>query len=360
MNLDNHHKEAERHWGMAWTMTGGVKPAGDVWIAGVKAARTGSTTDAVGTKIQADGVTRVQAEAADERASGGIQADSTASGGERWNQWSNGEIAHTFEFEQAGTYDLRVQARGDLAEGIEPHMEIRLDGTLVASADPTADPWQTYSVPVEVAAGTHRVQVAFTNDARTETEDRNLLLDWIEWEPAVVLTGIPVSSTSWTIVEAELFSQRSNGGVQNDASASGGKRWNQWSNGASGETFGIQADGDYEVRVWAAGEEMDGVPPHMELRWDGVLVLAASPPAGPWQAYAFTVTAPQADHGLEVRFTNGALSETEDRNLLVDYVEIGPVAPSAGPGPHRNPSPSPSRHRSPSPRRTIRPPPRSE
>lgn len=42
-NLGNYYGQAERHWGMAWA-NGGWKPAASVWVDGVKAERSGSSS----------------------------------------------------------------------------------------------------------------------------------------------------------------------------------------------------------------------------------------------------------------------------------------------------------------------------
>lgn len=39
MNLANHYREAERHWGLAWHDTGELKPGGEAWVKAVQKAR---------------------------------------------------------------------------------------------------------------------------------------------------------------------------------------------------------------------------------------------------------------------------------------------------------------------------------
>ncbi len=120
---------------------------------------------------------RIEAEVAS--ASTGVRDQ----GGSAWNLWSNGELTATFNFAQAGDYELSVRAWGTQAPPDPVRMEWRLDGMVVASLDVPATSPMLYTRRVKVAApGQKRFVVRFTNDVYdpdTDT-DRNLLVDWLE------------------------------------------------------------------------------------------------------------------------------------------------------------------------------------
>jgi len=91
-----------------------------------------------------------------------------------WLLWSNGYIETSFNFPSSASYEFQVQAYGDMAGGIGPNMEIRMDQKVMKAVVVTSKTVQTYSVVVPVTQGLHKIQIAFTNDAIIAGQDRNL------------------------------------------------------------------------------------------------------------------------------------------------------------------------------------------
>ncbi|MEK6976219.1 MAG: PKD domain-containing protein [Candidatus Thermoplasmatota archaeon] len=189
MNTANYYGEAERHWGLAYP-DGTQKAVAKVWIDGVKAERAGSTptptptpapTPAPSAILVGDGVT-TQVEAFASKQAGGKQADGAAQGGAMWNLWSNGNVAQSYNF--TGDYDLTVRARGTSAAGVAPHMDVFVGNAKVLSADPGAS-YTDRTVRVS-GNGITDVRIAYTNDAKTASEDRNLILDAVSFAAAPV------------------------------------------------------------------------------------------------------------------------------------------------------------------------------
>ena len=94
-----------------------------------------------------------------------------------WNIWSNGYIEDTVQFPTSGQYQFKVIARGDMAGGGWPIMEIRIDQVAFATIVVSSSTWTTYTATTQVSAGTHAVAIAFTNDYYVPPADRNLLVD---------------------------------------------------------------------------------------------------------------------------------------------------------------------------------------
>ena len=118
-------------------------------------------------------------------------ADSTASGGRALLIWSNGSATATMA--SRGLQQVWVKARGDQCAGA-PRMVVSLDGRTVMTQDVTAGTWTVFSASVGAADGPHTVAVAFTNDYRSATCDRNLRVD------KVTLTGTssnPFAGAKW-------------------------------------------------------------------------------------------------------------------------------------------------------------------
>ena len=108
---------------------------------------------------------------------GGELTDPDDSGGSHWNLWSNGWGTTTMTASETGAHQLDVRARGHALGGVWPNMRVYVDNVLVATIAVDSTAYATYAVPLSLASGSHALKVEFDNDARSDTEDRNLLLD---------------------------------------------------------------------------------------------------------------------------------------------------------------------------------------
>jgi hypothetical protein len=127
------------------------------------------------------------------------------------------------------------------------------------------------------------------------------------------------------LMQAEAFQSRDNGAAFSDGSASGGRAWLLWSNGAIRQAFAPGA-GTYRVEVVAKGDHAAGWPV-MELRADGVPVGRWTVASSAWSTYAANVPFQAGQpRTLSVHFTNDYGAPGLDRNLRVDLVRA--LAPS--------------------------------
>ena len=99
----------------------------------------------------------------------------TVTGG--WNIWANGYVENTVQFPVTGIYKFDIIARGSIAANVWPNMELRIDQSTKASFTVNANGWATYTANINVTSGSRKVAIAFTNDFKTSTEDRNLYVD---------------------------------------------------------------------------------------------------------------------------------------------------------------------------------------
>lgn len=175
--------ESERHWGLAWA-DGTPKSAWTRWRDGVSSTTTGTTsTSSLNPRAPTTTTTplSVEVERFAQRPVGGAQPDATASAGSRWSLWANGRASQPVDFATPGTYEIRVKAQGQILYNVAPHLNLYLDGQKLLGADPWSGGWKEYAARVRVdAVGPHTVHVEFTNDARSTTGDRNLLLDRVQ------------------------------------------------------------------------------------------------------------------------------------------------------------------------------------
>jgi len=98
----------------------------------------------------------------------------TVTGG--WSLWGNGYMSTSHDF-PSGTSTLAVTASGDPAAGVWPHMIVSVGGVRVGDVFVSSRTWTQYTFTFNGTAGNREIRVAFDNDTRTATEDRNLKVD---------------------------------------------------------------------------------------------------------------------------------------------------------------------------------------
>jgi PKD repeat protein len=335
MDLANYYGQAERHWGMAWAGNLTWKPSMTAWVDGIKAERanpawpTGQAPPPPpppAAAVGPDALARVEAEAFAVRTAGGPQSSGEASGGTFWNLWSNGHLEQGLAFAAPGAYEVRVRAKGSLAEGVGPRMEMSLGGQPIGRADPGLA-WQDHAAWVHVqAAGEQALRLAFTNDVKVGSEDRNLLLDAVEVE---WMGRLPeASSGNSTRAEAEAFTSLAQGSVVKDKAAAGGMAVRLTQNGSIATTLALQ-EGRHSVRAVARGEPQGGVWPSLELRLGGI-ALATRGVAFPGYKvfYAEGDARGTGAHEVALAFTNDvAPAGGEDLAMVVDRIAVENLGP---------------------------------
>jgi hypothetical protein len=93
----------------------------------------------------------------------------------------NGYIESPIRVAASGTYAVEILAAGSAAQGGYPLVELRIDGSPAGRVQLQGEAWRTYPLEVEFAEGEHRLALAFVNDMQHDGEDRNLMLDRVEF-----------------------------------------------------------------------------------------------------------------------------------------------------------------------------------
>lgn len=104
--------------------------------------------------------------------------------GNGWNLWSNGSLSTTHGFE-GGNSVIRVNALGQPAMNVYPHMIVRVGSTVVGNVTVSANSYAAYDFFYSAPLGSQEVRVTFDNDYYANGQDRNLLLDSIVIEECV-------------------------------------------------------------------------------------------------------------------------------------------------------------------------------
>jgi endo-1,3-1,4-beta-glycanase ExoK len=217
-------------------------------------------------------------------------------------EWLEYEVAT----DTTGVFDVNLRVAA-LDPGKHFHIEVA-DLFVSEPLDVPALGWQSYSdvtlagVPLE--AGTHVVRVVF------DSGDTNLdYLDFVDDGTSELPTCTPHTSS----YDAEAMSPTTGG------AAPGG--WNLWSNG-NVSTQHVFQGGHSMVRVRAYGEPAASVWPHMIVRAGGQTIGDVSVDATAYRAYEFYYDAGAGSQPVSISFDNDYYQGGEDRNLLLDTVEI--------------------------------------
>jgi hypothetical protein len=101
--------------------------------------------------------------------------------GAYWLLWANGIMNEEVDFPNTGTYRIEITAKGDLANGVGPEMELLIDGQSQGKVFVNTNTPEIYIFEVDVSAGTHAVTISFNNNYYNSAQgiDRNLYVDKI-------------------------------------------------------------------------------------------------------------------------------------------------------------------------------------
>lgn len=97
---------------------------------------------------------------------GGMEKDT-------WNLWSDGEWGDFVQIKAPGTYQLEIEARGTPAVGVWPRVTVNVDGDPVADLKTESLDLKVFTFELPLPSGIHRITTQYSNDYKTETEDRN-------------------------------------------------------------------------------------------------------------------------------------------------------------------------------------------
>ena len=116
----------------------------------------------------------------------GSGADAGADAGPGASTSADGETLRTIQA-AATIPSLTLRVRGDLAGGVGPQVQVRINGAVVASFEVKSTSWVDQVVAAPGLAAGAKVDVVFTNDASVNGQDRNLYVAHLGSGPTVVL-----------------------------------------------------------------------------------------------------------------------------------------------------------------------------
>jgi beta-glucanase (GH16 family) len=164
---------------LLWTVLSWVRRETDPWVkptadptptlAAAKLAAVTTSAAAPGTVVEAESMAVTPATAAT------TFSDETASGGTALRLSTNSTASVTLSLPVSTS--IVVRAKGEQYKGA-PTMAVSVDGKVVSTQSVSATSWTDYTTALVMAAGTHTISVAYTNDQFPNVKPgRNLLLD---------------------------------------------------------------------------------------------------------------------------------------------------------------------------------------
>ncbi len=153
-------------------------------ITGAMALPFASPATAADTTLEAESMAVNPANA------GNTFTDSTASGRTALALLGNSSASSNISL-PTSSQSLAVRARGQSCQGW-PNMMISVDGKSISNTAVSTTSWADYTTTATIPAGSHTLNIAFTNDKYLgESCDRNLLLDKV-----TVVAGSPTTTTT--------------------------------------------------------------------------------------------------------------------------------------------------------------------
>jgi len=210
--------------------------------------------------------------------------------------------AATDSLSSTGGSSVTVRARGTVAGGVGPSMQLRVGGVAVGTVEVRATSYTDHVFPLAsaVAPGS-RIDVVFTNDGSAGGTDRNLYVESVRvngatLKPTDAGATVDVGSGAAAFDGVDVIPGR------------GDLLWNAALRmKAPGETLIVRA------RASTAG----GVGPTMQLLVDGAAAGSVEVKASSYTDYRFALPAAPSQR-VDIVFPNDGATSTEDRNLYID------------------------------------------
>ena len=206
---------------------------------------------------------------------------------------------------------LIVRAYSTMAANIGPLMQLRVDGVAVRTVEVRASEPTDYAFAVPMMRTGSKVDVVYTNDGRVNGADRNLYIDYL------------ISGTTFVLPKsAGVTYDRGIGALAFDGRdvvpGQGAMVWD----GALRMIWPAPNLTDV-IAVRAKGELAGNVGPKMQLRVDGITLGTAEVRETEFAEYRFASPPLRVGSQVDLVFTNNAVINGEDRNLIVAQVLAG-------------------------------------
>lgn len=241
---------------------------------------------------------------------------------------TNATVTNRVNFPTVTTYKFDITAYGTPVGGVYPTMNVLIDGILLRSFSVNSRTARVYSFthPLQ-GAGVRNLQIRFTNDASSSTENRNLYVNSVAVAFAVTAANVPSTRL------ATQMGIKTAGRVASDGS------WLFQQNGALGNTYNLVGGRTYRFDLRARGLAVNGVYPSVRISIDGAILQTLSINSSTERAFSFNYAlSGGGTREVRIEFTNHATG----RDLYVRSLALSTVATPTAPTPTPTPVPTPT------------------
>ena len=214
---------------------------------------------------------------------------------------------------------LVLHAKGSLAGGQGPNVEIRRNGSLIGTATVFSTTLQDYSFPDVVLLPGDKIDVVFNNDATIGDEDRNLYISSLTSGSTVMRPGdagnfIDIGEGAAAFDGIELESATIYGGWV---------PWNASMRLLVPDPSAVPTPDTVVVR--AASVQAGGVGAQIALRVNGITFSTKTVDSAAVQAYSFASPTIAPGDKLDIVYLNDEVVGGVDRNLFIESMVAGGV-----------------------------------
>lgn len=266
-----------------------------------------------------------------------------------------------------GLYALALRLRGQPLADIYPRVSVRVGGADCGVVSAPGRDWDVAWCTAALKSGRQQLQLAFINDQydpKTK-EDRNVIIGEFKLAPVKPLAAacltrpaalvksdigqgcLLIDQVRWEsdyAASANTSRNLSNllmnlGGDFHAAGVTigGGQfqferespafrmrdgRAHLGTTGAICRRLKFARSGRYDFRVRASGTHVDHVYPNIVLRVDGTQIAETNLKRPGWQTVVLSADMSEGDHEVAIVFTNDLYRPPEDRNLVIESLEI--------------------------------------
>ncbi|MFG6417043.1 DUF1800 family protein [Roseateles sp. DC23W] len=209
------------------------------------------------------------------------------------------------------TDTLTVRARGAIAGGVGPIMQVLVDGILVGSAEVRSTEHADYQFAVPAMFAGRKLDIAFVNDDVVGGVDRNLFIAYAT-----------TRNTVWRPADAGNQFDRGNGAAAFDGADVATASTSLYVNGALRSTW-PEPNITSTVTVRASAVPAGGVGALMILWVDGVAISSATVTSTSPTDFVMPTTALKPGSQVTVAFSNPGSAAGVERKLNVHYLIAG-------------------------------------
>lgn len=209
------------------------------------------------------------------------------------------------------TDNLTVRARGAVAGGVGPKMQVHVDGIVVGNVEVKSSDFADYTFPAPPMTPGRRVDVVYNNDGSVGGVDRNLYVNYL-------ITGNTYILPTATGV---TYDRGAGDAAFDGADVITGRYSMSW-NGALRLVWPEPNITD-SVTIRASGTLAGNVGPLMQLRVNGVIVSSVEVRSTTPADYVMPTPPLRSGSAVDLIYANDAVVDGVDRDLRVAYAMAG-------------------------------------